>query len=186
MLIVSIIFCLLIASIGCYLLFRVSKWIFNKRVRVIRAFILLVCTASVLTINKLFFVKMEVIQSKIYPNVYLIKNLDEDSSKVRQAIKEISLQQMNNLFITDDETSNKIQFYEYTTGDWGENGTAYFLEHKERADGMTAELLAYYPNYLRAIFNISYCKEISTCNYGTLTYYEDRQIIKVDTIKNKN
>ena len=121
----------MIAILVVYLLFRIFKWILAKRVRIIGVFLLLVCLAAGVTINKLFFVKMKFIQSQVYPDLYLIKNPDKDKDIVRQAIKEFILQQKHSQLVPENGASKKIQFYEYTTGDWGENGTAYFLEHKE-------------------------------------------------------
>lgn len=187
--ILIIIFLLILVIVGLFLLFKTLKWVFTKKVRVVGMLLVLVFTVAGITINKLFFVKMEFIQSKVYPNLYLVKNPVENKKIVNKAIKEKVIQKMNHQFADENEKSNDQQpftlsFYKYSKGDWGENGTAYFIEHKERRDGMLPELLEYYPEYLLAKFNGHPCKEDNSNYFGKLDYYKDRKIMKTDTLLN--
>lgn len=136
----------------------------------------------------MFFMKMKVIQSKVYPHLFLIKNPVEDRSRVYQEVQEIVLQKEDNQgkfnnASSDDELTSKLLFYEYNSGDWGESGTAYFIEHKERRDGMTAEILGYYPEYLIAEYTQKLCKE-GPGHFGKIDYYNNRKRVKIDTLLN--
>jgi len=187
--ILMIIFILIFASIGLFLLLKIFKWVFQKKVRMIGLLILLVCIAVSITTYTLFFVKMELIQSKVYPNLYLIKNPVKDKKIVNKAIEEKITQRMNTQLTgknkeSKDKQLSTLSFYEYSKGDWGESGTAYFIEHKERQDGMTAELLEYYPEYLIANFSLQPCKNDSSNYFGKVDYYNEVRIIKTDTLLN--
>ncbi|HBR55359.1 MAG TPA: hypothetical protein DEA82_14700, partial [Flavobacteriaceae bacterium] len=63
-------------------------------------------------------------------------------------------------------------------------GTAYFLDHEERVDGMMAELLAYYPNDLIAETSVQPCRNKSSNFMIVLHYFKKRRQIKTDTLFN--
>lgn len=180
--ILIIAFIAILTLFGLYFLFRLLKRFFQKRARIIGLFIVLGSILVSITIYKQFFVKMEFVQSKVYPDLYLIKNPAEEKFILHSAIKE----KVNNLIKKNDTSNGKqqftLRFYEYSNGDWGESGTTYFLEHKERPDGMTAELLEYYPEYKLAKFSLKICKENETGYLGELNYYKNNKRIKTDTL----
>lgn len=187
--IVIIIVSCIVLGLGLFLLFKILKWVFHKKVRVFWIFSLLVGVILSGTINRVFFVKMEFIQSKVYPNLYLIKNPVENKNVLNKAIKEKVTQKIGVQFGTKNEVLKGIElknlkFYEYNRGDWGESGTAYFIENKERGDGMTAELLDYYPEFLVAEYNQQPCKIEIVGYLGKLDYYHQRKLIKTDTLLN--
>lgn len=158
-------------------LFLLSRWAICKKVRV---FCLLALFGAILvsvTIHQLFFMKMEFVQSQIYPDLYLVKNPVDGKSIVYQSVRKKVAQEKEN------NEPTTLRFYEYTKGDWGENGTAYFMEHKERRDGMTAELLEYYPEYLIAIYSLQPCSK-GQGYLEKLDYYNERKPIKTDTLLN--
>lgn len=178
----------ILVILGVLLLFKIFKWFFLKKDSVIRMLILFITVIMSITISKLFFVKMEFIQSSIYPDLYLIKNPVKDKNAVNKAIKEKVIKLTNNQFkgkgISKNSQFYSLRFYEYNKGDWGENGTAYFIEHEERRDGMLAELLEYYPEYLLAAYSLQPCKINSDSYFGKLDYYNNRKRIKTDTLLN--
>ena len=181
-----IIILLFLACIGLWLLTKILKWIFIKKERVISMLLLLASIVVSLTIHQLFFVKMEFIQSKVYADLYLIKHPVKNKDSLYKAIKEKVVQLTNNQF-KENEISKEIQlytlrFYEYSKGDWGENGTVYFLDHKEKPDGMLPELLEYYPEYLLAEFSTQPCINNNANYFGMLAYYHKNKQIKTDTL----
>ncbi|WP_299260236.1 hypothetical protein [uncultured Aquimarina sp.] len=131
---------------------------------------------------------MEFIKSEVYPDLYLIKNPVKDKDYINKAIKEkvieLSVNQFKDNKVSEEILSYTLRFYEYSKGDWGENGTAYFIEHQEKSGGMFPELLEYYPKYLRAKFNVYACKEDVTNYFGRLYYYNEIGVIKIDTLLN--
>lgn len=176
--ILLIILVLILACISLWLFFKIIKWAFRKRLRVIGLLIVLASIIIGIMINELFFVKMEFMQSKIYPDLYLIKKPVKNKDSLNKAIKEKVVQLTKNQKTKEMQAYN-LRFYEYNKGDWGENGTAYFLDHEEKPEGMLPELLEYYPEYLLAKFSIQPCNE----NYfGKLDYYNGVTHIKIDTL----
>ena len=180
--IVVIILFVLVAVITAVLSYKHLKWMFRKKQRLVAVFMLLTFVAVSYTIHKLFFVRMEFVQSKAYPDLYLVKNPVEDQKMVYKAIKEkVILEKAN---ASQEKPLSNLRFYEYYKGDMLEHGTAYFLKHKEKRDGMMSELFDFYPNYLLASFHIQACKEDTTQVFGRLDYYKDRKPIKTDTLFN--
>ena len=186
--VVTIILSIIVLGISLFLLFKILKWAFRKKVRVIWMFTLLVSVVVGITIHRMFFIKMEFIQSQVYPNLYFVKNPDENTNVLNKAVKEMVIQITKDRAnpikeASDDMQTSTLRFYEYCKGDWGESGTAYFVEHKERRDGMTAELLEYYPEYLIAEYSLQPCNEGKE-NLGKLNHYNNRKLIKTDTLLN--
>ncbi len=178
--IVIIILVIIVVGISLFLLFKIIGWIVRKKVRIVWMFSFLGTLGIGMTINTLFFVKMEFIQSEVYPDLYIIKNPVKERSTLNNIIKEKVFRTIS----VENKKSNTLRFYEYHKGDFGESGTVYFIKNKERRDGMTAELLEYYPEYLIAEYSLQYCSEESAGYFGKLDYYNDRQIIKTDTLLN--
>lgn len=180
------IFILLLAIIGLYILFKALQWVFKRQLRVIGVFIVITSFIVCATVYQQFFVKMEFVQSEVYPDLYLIKYPIDDDTILYNSIKDKVTELFDELNITNDisliQQPFTLRFYEYNTGDWGESGTVYFLKHKERRDGITAELLEYYPEYELAKFMLQPCNENEPRHMGLLKYYKNHKLIKTDTI----
>lgn len=199
MLILIIIFFLLLLSFLIYLLFKLIKWIFRNEIRKkwgLSIFGLLVFGTI---INTFFFIKMEFLQSKVYPNLYLIKKPIEDKDALNKLIKQQVIQQIKNQFFNFDkkkkykyysklikEVNHSIQFYEYYKAwgfiPFGEAGTAYFIENEEDFGGFSSELLQHYPKYKIAVFSLSYYRNDTINYFGKLEYFKDEKVTKTDTI----
>ena len=191
--IIIILFLTVLTVIFIYLIFRLVKWIFNNKVRRTWAFYLCGCFILATIINNIFFKKMEFIQSKVYPDIYLIKNLIDDRDSLNKIIKSMVTQKMNSQFISNKEKSTtqlnySISFYEYYKGwgthPFGEAGTAHFIEHKEDPGGFSSELLEYYREYKIATFRLKHCKNDTISYFGNLKYYKDGTVIRTDTLIN--
>ncbi|WP_298545023.1 hypothetical protein [uncultured Aquimarina sp.] len=199
--IILIIFLLLLVIIVLFFLFTIFKWIFRKKVRIIGVLILLMTIGTGITINKLFFIKMEFIQSKVYPDLYIIKNPSEDENVLQKAIKTIvsekTKHQIDSNFLKNSKKNSihsigdvayHINFYEYTKGSFfmpfNDAGTYYFIEHEEDPGGFSVEVLDMYSNYHIAEFNLKFCENDTLNYYGTINFYKNREITKTDTILN--
>lgn len=181
-----IVLILVLAIIGLYFLFKTLQWVFKKKIRIIGLFIVSGSFLVGITVYQQFFIKMEFVQSKVYPNLYLIQHPIKDDvmlhNSIKEKVKELLARQIN----VNDTILNKqpftLRFYAYNKGDWGESGTVYFLEHEERPDGMTAELLEYYSEYELANFSFHPCKKNGVGYLAVLNYYKNYQRIKTDTL----
>ena len=174
----------IIIGVCSWLLFKILKWSLKKRERIVVILVSSICIILGTLLYQQYFVKMEFIQSEVYPNLYIVKNPSEDMNTVNKAIREKVIQLINQQVTKDIQSYPAFSFYKYNKGDWGENGTAYFIKHKERRDGMTAELLEYYPEYLLAEFRVQPCKKNNAYFYGKLEYYHEDKRVKTDTLLN--
>ncbi len=202
--IIIIIFFIVTIVTFLYLLFRLLKWIFTNEKRRVLALSLVGFCFITLLINNLFFKKMEFIQSKVYPHLYLIKNPISDKDSLKKIIKAMVIQKMNTEFIGNEEKYKTrydfaekevieldygFGFYEYYKG-WGSNpigeaGTAHFIDNKEDPGGFSSEYLEYYrERYQIGGFGIHYCDN-DTINYNAiLSFSEKGYVVERDTILN--
>lgn len=141
---------------------------------------------------------MEFIQSKVYKNMYLIKNPINNRDSIQSSIKQICLQKMNNEFLgnekkyknyNSDSTSvwlnYDFDFYNYSDN-WLGSNTAHFIENEEDDGGPTSiHFLSEIQNEKLASFRINYCKNDTINYYASITYYNKEREIKTDTIINK-
>lgn len=189
MAIIVIIFLVLLFIVLGYLVFRIIKWTLKNKTRRLWGASIAGVVILVSLVDTFFFKKMEFIQSKVYPNVYLVKNPLEDKDSLNSAIKKMSLRQWsdssNNNTVKGDLS---IRFYEYykTWGiiPFGEAGTAHFIENKESPDGFSNELLQHYNNHKIAEFNSRPCINDTLNFFGNLTYYTHGIRIHTELILN--
>jgi len=203
MVILLIILLLILASIGIVYLFKIFKWIFRKKIRVKTMLYLSVGVIASISIYRLFFVKMEFIQSNVYPHVNLVKNQIDNKDSLRVIIKEMVIQKMNDQMNGGEEIlktkykyadwslpaiNASISFHQYykTLGiiPFGEAGTAHFIDNEEDPGGFSSELLEHYQKYKIAEFSLRYCKNDTINFFGNLTYWKEGEIIKTDTLFN--
>ncbi len=189
MAILIIILFAILAGIAVFLLFKLCVWALKKRIRSIGIFSIVGILCIGIFINDRYFTGMELIQSDVYPQLYLVKNRVANDEEVHRSIQKkvlevINEQQSSESLTIKESEQYDFQFYEFTKGDWGAGGTAYFLDHEERVDGMMAELLAYYPNDLIAETSVQSCTDNSSNFMIVLHYFEKRRQIKTDTLFN--
>jgi hypothetical protein len=118
--------------------------------------------------------KIEFMQSKAIPSVFLIKNRPLEDSLLRKQIT---------LFLIKNPLNNKIDeskmFYRYT---WD---TEYFIDDDEY-DGFGAETLSMYSKDILANFYISKCKNDTTKLVGRFHFYglkgADDGVDQIDTL----
>ncbi len=193
--IILVIFLIATAALVFLLLYKVIRWIIAKKTRVVSILALLLIIAVGYTIKQLFFTKMEFIQSKVYPNLYLVKNEIKDRTELQQIIKKKVVNMIDNGLIDHQEIYSEntstapyatLAFYTYNKNSqlslFQDYGTAYFIEKKEDLGGMIVEDLSMYGKYKLATYNRHTYKNDTTCYYGILNYYKEGYIIKTDTL----
>ena len=192
MLILFLIFILLFLGVLIIAIFKIGKWTLKERVRVKWAISIISILVLTFVVKRVFFTKMEFIQSNVYSNLYIVENLDKDSLKIKKAI----VNKIKEHIITHRKTKNKlsysnetecIYFYEdggRTLGFLGEAGTSYFIDHEEDLGGFVSEELGMYQEYRMAEFY--YENSIKESNFicGELIFFEEGEFIKTDTICN--
>lgn len=181
-----------------YLLFRLLKWIFTNKKRTILTLSLVGFYLILILINNLFFKKMEFIQSKVYTDLYIVKNPIRDKDSLKEIIKDMVIQKMNAEFIGNEgkykyrfdikeqtivELDYNIKFFEYYKGGLLTEGTAWFINHKEDPGGFSSEYLSDYDDYVIANFAVDYC-ENDTINYKGILHYANKLEIRSDTLIN--
>lgn len=181
------------------IVYRIITWIRKKQVRINCAFSFL----GILLLVKILlfaFSEMEVIRSKIYPDLYLIKNPSSNTDSLRAVIRKIAVDRMNHDFIGNESSYKdynndssrvwlyyELDFYEYTNGGF-EGGTSYFIENEQdNGGGFSDNTLAdHHKDAQIARFSIDYFDNDTINYFATLTYYKNEKEIKVDTIINKS
>ncbi len=186
MLILFLILLLIIAGIILFQLYRLVRWILVKKTRIIRSIWVLSIAIIGIAIYQLFFVNMEFIQSKVYPDLYLVKHPVKDKNKIDNTIKNAVIQHFTTTEKID--STYTLRFYEYTNN-WnpllifGDAGTAHFIDHEEDPGGFTTEELSMYLNYKLATFKTVLSNNDNNTLSGVLQYYSEGSPTKTDTLK---
>lgn len=172
-------------------------WIGKTKAR-INTSVLIISILIITRISIFAFSKMKVIQSEIYPNLYLIDNISSNQDSIESLIKKISLDNLNKDFIgkeykhrfyNDDSSkfwiSYNLDFYEYTTSGL-EGGTSHFIKNKQDWDGGFSDntLEDHHKEAQIAKLNIEFCKNDTINYYVTIDYYRRETLIKTDTLIN--
>ena len=193
--IIFILFLVVILGILLFMLYKIIRWIVRKKIRVVWALSVLGMFVVTITINHFFFKKMEFIQSKVYPNLFLVKNQIKDRDSLNSIIKKMVSEKMDDDILVNGKRYSKntheapyatLVFYNYTKSFkfniFQDYGTAYFVENEEDLGGMVVEDLSMYRNYKLAAFNIIPCKNDTTLFCGVLDYYKEGYKVKTDTL----
>ena len=196
---------LILVLLFLVLVIFVIVWIFKSRKRTKYALFFGGGIVFFLLVHDIFLVdhEMKFIQSKVYPDLYLIKNGINDGDSLNRIIKKMVTEKIKREFIGNEnkykhkyeytggsrtDIDYDLDFYTYFEG-WGTNpfgeaGTAHFIEKKEDPGGFSSEELDHYGKYRIASFYIRFCEK-DTVNYmGILQYYRNGENIKSDTLIN--
>lgn len=189
---VMIIFLLILLLVGLgFLVFKLIKWtLANKRRFTMFSVLLAVCFIA-LIINNFFFRNMEFLPSKVYQNLYLVKNPVKDTNLLYQAIEQKIVEHMNagnpigrNLTYSSSQPS--IFFYEYSNNFafniFQDAGTAYFLENEEDLGGFVSEELGMYTQYRLAEVYYDTCKTDSIIYCAVVDYFHEGEFVREDSI----
>ncbi len=145
------------------ILYTLLKWVFRTKARAIGVSLSFLIVVVGFTIYQLFFLKLEFIQSKVYPDLYLVKNIPEDKSVLNQAIKDFVMKRIK--IQTKDQQPNSnlsLRFYQYYKSYnplvFGDSGTAYFIDNEEDLGGMIVEDLSMYMKLKLAVLDKAVCE----------------------------
>ncbi|HHE05713.1 MAG TPA: hypothetical protein ENK90_01155 [Epsilonproteobacteria bacterium] len=166
----------------CIILYKLSRWILGTKIRRITAFSFFFALLVGLGIYQLFFVKLEFIQSKVYPDLFLVKNVPKEKYVLNQAIKDFVITRMK----TQPTDSNlSLRFYQYYKSYnplvFGDSGTAYFIDNEEDLGGMVVEELSMYRDLELAVLKQTVCKE-SSYYCAKLDFFEEGYRVKTEII----
>lgn len=186
--ILLILFLLGLIGFLLFLLYKLIRWISRKKTRIYIVLSFVGILIIFKTIDHFFFTKMEFIQSKVYPDLYLIKNPVQDKNTIQNAIKDFVVKAIkdNEKAMYSRKEEYQLRFYQYFKS-WnplvfGDSGTAYFIENEEDLGGMIVEDLSMYPKYKLATFKMTNNKKDTTSLYGVLEYYKEGYVVKTDTL----
>ena len=192
MLILLLLIILLFLILSIYAIFKFAKWTLKDINRIKWGISIILILLLGFAIKKLFFTKMEFIQSNIYSNLYIVENLKKDTLQVKKAILEkikehlITKHNQEKKLRYSDETEC-IYFYELggrTFGFIGEAGTGYFIDHEEDLGGFVTEELGMYQEYRMAEFYYNLPENEANEICGELSYFHEGNFVKTDTICN--
>lgn len=167
-------------------LYTLIKWGFGTKSRATGVGLSLATVVVGFIIYQLFFVKLEFIQSKVYPDLYLVKNLPEDRSILNQAMKDFVIKHVKTQTKKQPIDSNlSLRFYQYYKSYnplvFGDSGTAYFIDNEEDLDGMVVEDLSMYITRKLAVLDRPMCED-KTRYCAKLHFFEKGNIVKTDMI----
>ncbi len=168
------------------ILYTLLKWVFRTKARAIGVSLSFLIVVVGFTIYQLFFLKLEFIQSKVYPDLYLVKNIPEDKSVLNQAIKDFVMKRIK--IQTKDQqldTNLSLRFYQYSKSYnplvFGDSGTAYFIDNEEDLGGMVVEDLSMYMKLKLAVLDKAVC-EGKNHYCAKLHFFEKGTSVKTDSI----
>lgn len=173
-----------------WLVYKVLQWMYRTRSRRLVLGGILGLSMLALVVHQLFFSKMEFVQSQVYSNLYLVKNLEKDSTFIKQAIIQKLKEHIANpprhgkkLAFTD---TTGIYFYEYYKSPpiflFADAGTAYFIDNEEDLGGFVSEELGMYTQYRLAECYANPCKSNTLTTCVTIDYFYEGEFVKTDTL----
>ncbi len=180
-----------------FLLFRVFKN--SKSRKVFLVFVVGLVLSLLVYDNFIADYNVKFIQSKVYPNFYIVENEPEDRGVLNDTIKKMIIKKMNNEFIGKENKfkfnenhkdysktycTYSIDYYSYYTGDFFKSGTVWFIENKQDFGGFSTDTFDDYKNYRIASFEVEFCEKDTINFIATIKYYLDGDITKIDTIIN--
>lgn len=175
-----------------FLTFKFCKWILgNKIASKVCLGIVLICSVG-LGIHNFFFKQMMLIQSEVYPNLYLAKYYENDENQLHSLIREKIKNHLSHRVPVGKKLAyqkdNVIFFYAYykafPISVFQDEGTAYFLENEEDLGGLVTEELGMYFRYKLAEFYYAPCKSEPTLYCGEISYFNDGNLVKSERLTN--
>ena len=120
---------------------------------------------------------MTFVQSKVTPNLYLVRHPASDRQALYQSVRHKAMERMSVEFVGNEQAYRSspysLLFYEYTDNGvlslFGGAGTAYFLENHDDPGSFGSEQLRLYVEQHIADFDIRFC-DGTTGYQGVMTY----------------
>ena len=175
--IILIVFLLCIAGSFLYVLYTLLRWILVKKQRAVSAFVFIVAVSLVFILYQHFFLKLEFVQSNVYPELYLVKNTHKVEGDLDRVIEDFVREKLRDHEGTSQENvTHSLRFYTYTKSYnplvFGDSGTAYFIDHEEDLTGMVVEDISVYIKQKLADFTVVECDGNKTV-CGELQFFDE-------------
>lgn len=190
MLILILLFLLVLLLALLFAIYMLVKWTLKDKIRIKWTISFLLVLVFGMGIKKVFFTKMEFIQSNVYSNLYIVKNPLKDIEERNKAIiNEIKVHLKNKHKQTKElsySDTKSIYFYEYVGASFSflsEAGTEYFIDHEEDLGGFVSEELGMYQEYRIAEFYYTPCNNDSSKTCGEIGFYHEGELVKADSLK---
>lgn len=190
MLILILLFLLILLLALLFAIYKLVKWTSKDTIRVKWAISILTTLVLATLIKKVFFTRMEFIQSNVYSNLYIVENPLKDKDVLKKAIINKIKEHLKTKHKQTKELSysdtKSIYFYEdggMIFGFLGEAGTTYFIDHEEDLGGFVSEELGMYTEYRLAEFYYKSCENDATKTCGELDFYHEGEFVKTYFIK---
>lgn len=175
-----------------FAVFKVIKWTCKDRNRIKWAVSIFTILILAFIIKKVFFTKMEFIQSNVYSNLYIIENPIKEKKELKKEIinkvkEHLKTEHKAEKKLSYSNETDCIYFYEdggMTFGFIGEAGTSYFVDHEEDLGGFVTEELGMYQEYRIVEFYYEPYTNESNTICGELNFFSEGSLIQTDTICN--
>ena len=183
--IIAVLILLLVVLV--FLGYKLLRFMFKSKGHTVVSLSLCVLGLLIMGSYHVFFKKMEFVPSKVYPDLYLIKNPFKNKNELDTAIKEFVIDHVEEKFSgLNDSTKGvapstySLRFYEYTRS-WSihlfaDAGTAYFLENEEDPSGFVVEELSMYSAYRLAQFHGDLCENDPGQYCGELIFFDNGEV----------
>ncbi|WP_341708778.1 hypothetical protein [Halopseudomonas sp.] len=183
---VILILCLtLLLGSALFFSLRLIKWILRskRRTQLVSGF-LAVCVLAIV-IDHTLFRHMQLIQSAVYPNLYLVKYPEDNQEALKQAIRNAVTAHLRvdwpNGKKLAYQKENAIFFYAYYKAlpfsIFQDEGTAYFLDSEEDLGGLITEELGMYERYKLADFHYAPCASNTALRCGELRFFNAQGLV---------
>ncbi|WP_319381729.1 hypothetical protein [Thiomicrorhabdus sp.] len=171
---------------------KLFKWILGNKIRSWGGLGVLIFFSIGFGIEHFFFRHMLLMQSEVYPNLYLAKYYENDENQLHSLIREKIKNHLSNKVPVGKKLNyqkeNVIFFYAYykvfPLSVFQDAGTAYFIENEEDLGGFVTEELGMYSRYKLAEFYYAPCESKPTLYCGKISYFKNGNFLKSEHLTN--
>lgn len=184
----------LILLVGTALFFalRLIKWVLRSKRRTQLFGVVLAASVLAIAIDHTLFRHMQLIQSAVYPNLYLVKYPQDNQEALKQAIRSAVTAHLRvdwpNGKKLAYQKENAIFFYAYYKAFpfsvFQDEGTAYFLDNEEDLGGLVTEELGMYERYKLADFHYAPCASNTARRCGELRFFNAQGLMDSENLGN--
>ncbi|MEL0167999.1 MAG: hypothetical protein VW877_07715 [Pseudomonadaceae bacterium] len=190
---VILILCLiLLLGAALFSTVRLASWVLRSKKRTILAGVLVAACVLAIAIDHMFFRHMQLIQSAVYPNLYLVKYPQDSQEALNQAIRDAVTAHLRVNWPNGKKLAyreeNAIFFYAYYKAFpfsvFQDEGTAYFLNNEEDLGGLVTEELGMYERYKLADFHHAPCTPNKALRCGELRFFNAQGLVESARLAN--
>lgn len=188
---VILIICLiLLLSAALFFALRLIKWVLRSKRRTQLFGVLLAVCVLAIVIDHTLPRHMQLIQSAVYPNLYLVKYPEDNQDALKQTIRHAVTAHLRvdwpNGKKLAYQKENSIFFYAYYKAFpfsvFQDEGTAYFLNSEEDLGGLVTEELGMYERYKLADFHYAPCAANAVRRCGELRFFNAQGLVDAESL----